>query len=84
MNIWAHTCDSTGKFTQLPMAEECKSCGINNAVSVTRNAGFIPLPVVKKIEEKPSKRIAALFLPFKRTNKINNDEYENEFYDRHG
>ena len=83
MTTWAHNCDSTGKFSLIPLNEECKACGINSAVVATRHAGYVPLPRVKKQEEKPKRRLAALFMPFTRT-KPDNKEYETEFYDRHG
>ena len=82
MTTWAHNCDSTGKFSLIPLGEECKSCGINNAVSSMRHAGHVPLPIVKKQEEKPKKRLAALFMPFNKP--TSNKEYDTEFYDRHG
>lgn len=83
MTTWAHNCDSTGKFSQIPLNQECKVCGVTSAVEATRYAGYAPLPIVKKQPVPQKKKIAALFLPFKR-NKVKENEYETEFYDRHG
>lgn len=86
MTTWAHNCDSTGKFSLIPLNEECTACGTNSTVTATRYAGYVASPMTspktKKTTETPKRRIAALFLPFKRT-KPDND-YETEFYDRHG
>jgi anaerobic ribonucleoside-triphosphate reductase len=86
MTTWAHNCDSTGKFSLIPLNEECKACGINSVVVATRHAGYVASPMAApKSKETPAskKRIAALFLPFKRTN-TNNKDYETEYYDRQG
>lgn len=83
MTTWAHNCDSTGKFSLIPLGEECKICGTNSAVTAVRHGGYMPLPVAKKESTEKKKKIAALFLPFKR-NKPKDNEYETEFYDRHG
>lgn len=83
MTTWSHNCDSTGKFYLIPLNEECTACGTSSAVSAIRHAGYVPLPIVKKEENKTKRKIAALFLPFKRT-KIDDTDYSTEFYDRQG
>ncbi len=85
MSTWAHNCDSTGKFSLIPLNEECKLCGTNNTVTATRYAGYIASPMkTPKKEEKPKRQIAALFLPFKKQKSTQHNEYETEFYDRNG
>ena len=83
MTTWAHRCNSTGNYSTIPLDQECTACGINNVVETTRYAGFAPLPASKKPLDKPKRKLAALFMPFKRS-KPETTEYETEFYDRHG
>jgi hypothetical protein len=80
-NTWSHNCDSTGKFSLIPLGQVCPTCGINNQVESLRHAGFMAIPYSKPKEQTKVRRLAALFMP---KQKRNTTEYENEFYDRHG